>query len=234
MHYLMALGAKPAPSKCFTFSSSSDTRVKLADYYWQALQAKVNVINDSRDLGAHLSVTARLKGTTSKNRIVRATSLANKLACFPWGWEAKRLIVDTLILPLAFYGVEAVPAPDGDLAKLDSAIARAVGPYSHNSSVALSGLLTAPRRNLTTTFNILWRSLALLRRMLMKHPDIDQKLQYIFNCYANIGKLGLIAEDAPVPTFLPAPRLGTAVERSGITPARTWGRLDYCCQGSIA
>ena len=78
------------------------------------------------------------------SRITRATILATKLACYPWTWEAKRRVVDTLILPLALYGVEAVPASDTALAKLDVAVAKAIGPYSHNSSVALSTLLAAP------------------------------------------------------------------------------------------
>ena len=72
MQYLKALGAKPAPSKCFTFSSLKDTRTRLEDFYWQDLQAKTKVITDCRDLGAHLSVTARLKGATLTSRIARA------------------------------------------------------------------------------------------------------------------------------------------------------------------
>ena len=85
MQYLHALGAKPAPNKCFTFSTVAETRLKLEEHYWQALKAKVKVISEVRDLGAHLSVTARLKGNTLKHRIERATALATKLACFPWG-----------------------------------------------------------------------------------------------------------------------------------------------------
>ena len=75
-------------------------------------------------------------------------------------------MVDTLILPLALYGVEAVPAPENALAKLDAAIARAIGPYGHNSSVALATMLAAPNRNLSTFFTVIWRSCSLLRRML--------------------------------------------------------------------
>jgi hypothetical protein len=208
MHYLNALGAKPAPNKCFTFSSLPDTRIRLGEFYWQALQAKVKVVNDCRDLGAHLSVTARLKGATLTSRIHRATILATKLACYPWGWEAKRRVVDTLILPLALYGVEAVPAPDYALAKLDVAIAKAIGPYSQNSSVALATLLAAPNRNLSTSFTVLWRSCALLRRMLTKHPQIVHKVGIIFGIYLQMSKPGVIQEQADAPPSQPAPPPG--------------------------
>ena len=208
MQYLKALGAKPAPSKCFTFSSLQDTRTRLEDFYWQDLQAKTKVITDCRDLGAHLSVTARLKGATLTSRITRATTLATKLACFPWRWEAKRRVVDTLILPLALYGVEAVPASDVALAKLDTAVAKAIGPYSHNSSVALATLLAAPNRNLSSTANILWRSCSLLRRMLTKHPEIMQKVTIILDFYLQRGKPGIIQVQEQPPSTQPAPPPG--------------------------
>ena len=130
--YLFHLGAKPAPNKCFTFSSCAETRFRLSDYYWQGLQAKVRVTTEARDLGGHLSVSKQLKGATQQQRLRRATALACKLACFPWGWEARQKVVNTLMFPMAIYGCEAGPLGDGELAKLDTAIARATGPYSHN------------------------------------------------------------------------------------------------------
>jgi len=208
MMYLHDLGAKPAPNKCFTFSSVADTRFKLEEHYWQTLHAKVKVVSDVKDLGAHLSVTARLRGNTLKHRIERATVLATKLACFPWGWEAKRKVVDTLILPLALYGIEATPAPDSALAKLDIAIAKAIGSYSHNSSVALSTMLAAPSRNLSTTYHALWRSCALLRRMLTKHPDLSHKTNILLNLYIQMGKPGVIQQHLEPNYSAPAPPPG--------------------------
>ena len=92
MSYLMQLGVKPAPSTCFTFSSSPDTRFRLAHFCWQALQAKVKVTTDARDLGGHLSVSAKSQGKTQQQRLRKATMLACRLACFPWGWAAKQKV----------------------------------------------------------------------------------------------------------------------------------------------
>ena len=60
MHYLHAIGAKPAPAKCFTFSTSHETRFRLGRHYWQELYSKAKVALEARDLGGHLSITARL------------------------------------------------------------------------------------------------------------------------------------------------------------------------------
>ena len=206
MHYLRAFGAKPAPSKCLTFSSSAETRAKLAVHYWQVLQSNLAVISDTRDLGAHLTVTARLKGATLTQRIQKATVFATKLAFFPWSWEAKRQVVDTLILPMALYGVEAVPASDSALAKLDAAIAKVVGPYSHNSSVALATLLASPKKNLSSTHTVLWRSCSLLRRIITKHPKIKMKIGLIWDHYARLGKPGIEqGQSPPCPSLLAPP-----------------------------
>ena len=126
MQYLDAIGAKPAPAKCFTFSTSQDTRFGLSRHYWQELQSRVKVALEARDLGGHLSTTARIGGATLAQRMRKATAFAHRLACFPWGWKAKRQVVETLIYPMTLYGCEASPINDSDMAKLSTAVAKAI------------------------------------------------------------------------------------------------------------
>ena len=134
--------------------------------------------------------------------------LCQKLALFPWSWEAKRKVVDTLIYPLGLYGCEAAPVHDGALAKLASTVARAIGPYSQRSSTTLAGLLLTPGRNLTPDYQVLYRSLSLLRRIIAKHPQVTTAVQAIFNSYLQQAKPGTIeVNTCPCPKQ-PAPPPG--------------------------
>jgi hypothetical protein len=97
MKYLINLGAKPAPKKCFTFSSGPHTRCRLTNHYWQEIGAKVKVVLAARDLGGHLTTKANLGGSTLAARIRKATSYFYRLAVMPWSKQAKQRVVETLI-----------------------------------------------------------------------------------------------------------------------------------------
>jgi len=208
MRYLHTIGAKPAPNKCFTFSSNTATRVRLAAHHWQQLQAKVKVVREVRDLGGHLSTSANLGGATLTCRMKRATAYCHRLACFPWTWEAKRKVVETLIYPLGLYGCEAAPINDAAMAKLNIAVAKAIGPYSHRSSTILSGLLLTPGRNLTPEFQVLNRSVGLLRRIITKHPRAQTLLKTIYAAYLSMDKPGTIDSNQQLRPKPPAPPAG--------------------------
>ena len=188
MQYLHTIGARPAPAKCFTLSTSPNIRFRLGAHYWMELQSKVKVALEARDLGGHLSTTARIGGATLAQRMRKARVFAHRLACFPWGWKAKRQVVETLIYPMALYGCEASPINDSDMAKLATAVAKAIGPYSQNSSTILAGLLLTPGRNLSGDFAVLNRSFSLLRRIVAKHPQARATIQIIFDMYLQKGK----------------------------------------------
>ena len=164
MVYLHRLGAKPAPKKCFTFSTSPTTRLRLDYHYWDVLGAQVKVVQEARDLGGHLSTRALLGGATLSARIRKATAYCYRLAAMPWGKAAKQRVVETLIYPLALYGCEAAPINDSDMVKLNVAVAKAVGQHTHASSNILTTLLAAPGKNFHAQFVVLYRSYGLLRR----------------------------------------------------------------------
>ena len=175
-YYLKDLGAKPAPKKCFTFSTSADTRAKLRMHAWQSLGSSINVVNDTRDLGGHLSTQAVLNGSTITCRLKKANALATKLAGMPWTFEAKQKIVETLIYPTGLYGCEASPVAEREAAKLGANIAKAIGPYSQHSSNSLSFLIAKKGKDFSLVNAILHRSIALLRRILTKHQRQEPSL----------------------------------------------------------
>ena len=190
--------------------------VRLGAHYWQELQSKVEVALEARDLGGHLSTTARIGGATLAQRMCKATAFAHRLACFPWGWKAKRQVVETLIYPMALYGCEDSPTNDTDMAKLSAAVAKAIGPYSKNSSTILAGLLLAHGRNLSGDYAVLNRSYSLWRRIVAEHPKARANTQIIFNMYQQMGKLGTV-DSTSLPSQDPKPSTG-AWKQSELEP----------------
>ena len=68
--HLEDMGAKVAPKKCLTFSSSAVNRWWLKHNRWRRLRTTVKVVTDTRDLGAHLNATTgRLRGATLTTRM---------------------------------------------------------------------------------------------------------------------------------------------------------------------
>ena len=128
--YLELIGAKPAPTKCYTFSSVSTTRFRLSQEYWSEVGSTVKVIQSTRDLGGHLSTLKILNAATLTACLRRALVLCNKLAYFRWPWQPKQKSVRALILSMALYGCEAAPVSLKDMAKLLVSISKAIGPYT--------------------------------------------------------------------------------------------------------
>ena len=79
--------------------------------------------------------------------------------------------VESLVFPLGLYGSEACPAAEREIGKLSIAVAKAIGPYSQNSSNVLSFLLSRRGKDFSVANALLQRSFALSRRFLAKHPE---------------------------------------------------------------
>ena len=56
--HLEDLGAKLAPKKSITWSSSAASRKWLTKHRWRRPQRTIKVITDGRDLGAHMNAAA--------------------------------------------------------------------------------------------------------------------------------------------------------------------------------
>jgi hypothetical protein len=157
---------------------------------WQSLGTAIQVVNDTRDLGGHLSTQTVVNGSTITARLKKANALATKLAGTPWSLEAKQKIVETLVYPTGLYVCEASPVAQRETAKLGVNIAKAIGPYSQHSSNNLSFLIAKQGRDFSPTNTILQRSLALLRRILVKHPKARIIVAIIYEAYLQADKQG--------------------------------------------
>ena len=94
------------------------------------------------------------------------------------------------------------------MGKLYTAIAKAIGPYSHATSNPMAyNLVEGP--NLDPTEEVLVRRISLLRRMLAKHPGLQPICDKIVGHYASAGAHGTNADHlvglspAPPPGYAP-------------------------------
>ena len=95
------------------------------------------------------------------------------------------------------------------MGKLYTSIAKAIGPYSHSSSNPMAyNLVDGP--NLDPTEEVLVRRITLLRRMLAKHPYLQEMCERIYRHYADAGAHGTNPDPVFLGSLSPAPPPGYA------------------------
>jgi len=87
LDYVKAIGAKLAPTKCYTLSTIAATRAKLRCHVWAGLGKSVPTKCSFRDLGGQLNFGIRLTGATVNNRIATAIAYVEKICKMPWSYE---------------------------------------------------------------------------------------------------------------------------------------------------
>ena len=70
--YLQAMGAKIAPSKSYNFASAKEGKKWLRETWWSHIQGHIEVVDDFRYLGWHLSTQMTRKHTTLVERWQKA------------------------------------------------------------------------------------------------------------------------------------------------------------------
>ena len=74
------MGARLAPKKCMTFATDTNVRNWLRVYKWRCINTTLNVVNDCRDLGAHLNISALWKkGSTLTRRMINGIAYSKLL-----------------------------------------------------------------------------------------------------------------------------------------------------------
>ena len=125
-------------------------------------------------------------GSTCSTRLAKATAICQRLETSRWSYAANQRIVTALILPMALYGSEAAPLSDAALGKLDSCIARVIGPSTQDSSTTMAFNVTA-HRNLSAYAESLHRKVVLLRRIIVKHLKARQNVDHVLGLLTNCG-----------------------------------------------
>ncbi len=126
LQFIQDMGSIVSIRKSFLFSTELETRVFLKDFWWKAVDAKIGVVNDIRDLGAHLNVSAHHIGTILTNRMIAALPKVQRLAWLPLLLCAKVDMALMGVLSGALYGCEATHASETPLSNLSAHLAKAL------------------------------------------------------------------------------------------------------------
>ena len=59
--YLQAMGARVAPAKSFNFTNRQKAKVWLERTRWEHIKTKIEVVEDFRYLGAHLTTGSKAR-----------------------------------------------------------------------------------------------------------------------------------------------------------------------------
>lgn len=104
--YLQSMGAKLAPDKSWTSSTSKATRKFLLAHTWVNFGRRIGVITDTRDLGAHLNLSAKANSSTLTSRLRGGTTLVRRIEMMPTDIKRKADAVKVKVHPSPLYGVE--------------------------------------------------------------------------------------------------------------------------------
>ena len=88
--YFRDIGARVADNKCFVTSTCPDTRARLRKIRWDGSGTTLPVVNDFRDLGAHVCMDQTRKTTTTNERLKRAIEVTKTLRWLPCPGKKKK------------------------------------------------------------------------------------------------------------------------------------------------
>ena len=160
----------------------------MRHYVWDAEGTRIPVSNHFRDLGCHLCLDNTGAGTTTSDRLRRATASVKKLRYLPLPKEDKIKVVQSNILPAALCGIEATSGNKALVGELQAAIVDAIGPRSVRRAQMGVFELQRDGREMDPEVVQLVRRVALLRRELTKFPEIQGNVRLIIKRYAEKRK----------------------------------------------
>ena len=98
--HLEDMGARLAPKKSITWSSSAVARKWLSRHRWKRRRRTIKVITDGRDLGCHMNAAAnRIVGTTFTNRMQKVSEELEVLNRVKAPYVRKAMIIRSAKLP---------------------------------------------------------------------------------------------------------------------------------------
>ena len=108
--HLEDMGARLAPKKSITWSSSPVARKWLAQHRWTKPGGTIRVITDGKDLGCHMNAAVkRFVGTTLTQRLQKVAEEVDVLNKVRAPYQRKAMILRSAKLPKALYGCETAP-----------------------------------------------------------------------------------------------------------------------------
>ena len=174
--HLEDMGAKLAPKKSITWSSSAAARKWLSTHRWDKPRRTIKVITDGRDLGAHMSAAAnRIVGTTLTNRMQKVSDELEVLNRVKAPYSRKAMIIRSAKLPKALYGCEVAPANELVLQKLRTRLTKTLAYTTEQRSADLTFASCSGGPDLDPDIQILARRAIAFRRFFTRRADQQEQ-----------------------------------------------------------
>ena len=186
--YLIAMGAKVAPSKSFNFASCKLARDWLQETWWEEIGAFINVQMDFRYLGTHLSTQVVRRHTTLAARAQKALSQLHRLKYVAASPQSKAKAIRTKIYPGLFYGIEVNDLSERQLASISAAVIDVFAGRNDNHDADWFYATQSIGGDLDPTVQVLLRRALELRRCVCKRPQDEHMLKHIVQLYVEEAK----------------------------------------------
>ena len=187
--YLHLMGAKVAPDKSYNFASCKKARSWLRTTLWKHIDSGIEVIQDFRYLGAHLTSAKATCSSTLDKRWEKATQQLRKLRYCPATAEAKAKVILAKVYAAALYGVEAAQASPQKIANLTAAVIDAFKSRNNNHNANnFFSTITPTKNDLDPAAQILARRVLQVRRIACKKEGADDRIKSLLRDYATKHK----------------------------------------------
>ena len=183
--YLHEMGAKVAPDKSYNFASTVEGKKWLQQTWWEGIQAKIDVVQDFRYLGAHLSAGNSISSATMDKRWEKAQSQLKKLKHAPASNDAKVKAIHAKVYASAMYGIEAAAVTPAKIAKLAASVIDVFRWKNNNHNAdRFFTTLTPDDKDIDPVVEILARRAMQIRRTASKNKGMEAKVKELLLMYA--------------------------------------------------
>ena len=103
--YLNDMGANIADGTSYNFANTAAGQEWIRNTRWPAITGPIQMVDNSRYLGAHICASGPKRATTLSNRFTKAISMLQVLSRLPIAMHHKAATIRTKIFPMALYGI---------------------------------------------------------------------------------------------------------------------------------
>lgn len=200
--YLEDMGARLAPSKSSIFSTSKATRSRMRLHKWQyAGDAVIQVINNFRDLGAHVNLTNAANSKTINDRVAKGVGKVHRIASMQANEHTTAMGIKVFSHPFALYGAEVAQPSDNLLGRYQAATATAICKCKGQRAVDAAYNTCSDGRDLDPEVAVMIMRVSSLRRFLETATENFEKVQRLMMSHIQKETKGTCIEEAYLEAF---------------------------------
>ena len=172
------MGANVAPDKSYNFASTVEGKKWFEQTWWEGIQAKIQVVQDFRYRGAHLTAGSSCNSSTMEKRWQKAHRQVKKLRFVPATPEAKVKARHAKIYASAMYGIEAAAVTPAKIAALAASIIDVCRSRNDNHNAGrFFTTLTADKDDVDPVVEVMARRVLQVRRTACKMEGVEAKFK---------------------------------------------------------